>query len=362
MQARTGAVSRMAGWVRAHWRLLLGLAVSAASLYYLLRTVDPTHLWETFRRANYLYFLPAALLLVGINIARALRWRILIGPEPALGLRRLFSFVNIGYLFNNVLPAKAGEVVRAYLVGRVVRGGVGRAASTLVVERLLDLLTVVVLMVLLMPLVALPPWLRNAGWTFGALAVGGSVGLVVLARVGPRGLDWVWRFIGRLPLVGHPRVKEAVAGLLEGFAVLTDLRVLGGVALWSAVVWLGYAVFNYGLMLAFHLRLPFAAAATVLCATGFSMVVPSSPGAVGPFEAAAVLALSLFGVAESPATAYAFGLHWFTNITLILYGLVGLRQEGVSFAHLRAGALPAASPLPAAGEEIAPRRAGAPDA
>jgi len=73
MQARTGAVSRMAGWVRAHWRLLLGLAVSAASLYYLLRTVDPTHLWETFRRANYLYFLPAALLLVGINIARALR-------------------------------------------------------------------------------------------------------------------------------------------------------------------------------------------------------------------------------------------------------------------------------------------------
>lgn len=368
MQSRASVLGSVMGGVRRHFRLLLGLAISAASLFYLFRSVDFVHLWETFRQANYLYLLPAALLLVAINIARAVRWRLLIGDEPALDLRRLFAIVNIGYLFNNVLPAKAGEVVRAYLVGRVVRGGVGRAASTLVVERLLDVLTLVVLMLVLMPLVTLPAWLRNAGLTFGALAIGGSVALVVLARFGKRGLDWVWRIVGRMPVVGHPKMKEALAGLLEGFRVLTDWRVLGGVAIWSALVWLGYAVFNYVLMLAFRLSLPFSAAATVLCATGFSMVVPSSPGAVGPFEAAAVLALSLFGLPESPASAYAFGLHGFTNITLILYGLVGLRREGLSFSRLRSGALPEADLAGAAGDRAAspkpPAAAGAeaPDA
>ncbi len=329
--------------VRRQSRLIVGLLVSVASLYYLLRGVHLADLWASFRQGEYLYLLPALALLVAVNLARAARWRILVGDEPGLGLRRLFDIVNIGYLFNNVLPAKAGEVVRAYLVGRVVPGGIGRAASTLVVERLLDVLTLVALMLGLMPVVALPVWVRNAGLTFGAVAVGGAVVLLVLAWFGQRGLDWVWRLVGRLPLVGHPKVREALAGLLDGFRVLTDWRVLGGVAVWSAAIWLGYALFNYVLMQVFRMTQPFAAAATVLCATGFSMVLPSSPGAVGPFEYAAVLALSVYGLAESPASAYAFGLHGFTNITLIVFGLFGLRREGLTFAHLRSGAIRASA-------------------
>jgi uncharacterized membrane protein YbhN (UPF0104 family) len=82
-------------------------------------------------------------------------------------------------------------------------------------------------------------------------------------------------------------------------------------------------------------HLPFSAAALVLCATGFSMVLPSSPGAMGVFEWAAVQALSVYGVDQTSAFGYALGLHAFTNISLILFGLLGLMREGLSYRHIR---------------------------
>jgi len=322
-------------YVRRHAQVLLGLGVSAACLYYLLVSIDLGELWRTFLGGNYLYLLPALVLLVLINMARAVRWRILLGPQEALGLMRVFDVVNIGYLFNNVLPAKAGEVVRAFLVGRVAEGGIGQAASTLVVERLLDVLTVVVLLLVLLPFVSLPVWVSRAGVTFGVVSVAATIALVVLARYGERGLDWLWRIVRRIPLVGRPAVRGFLGDVLAGFAVLTDGRVFLRVVFWSGLIWMGYAIFNYVLMAVFAMTLPFVAAATVLCATGFSMVLPSSPGAVGPFEYAAMLALSVFDVAESPASAYAFGLHIYTNVVLIILGLLGLYRAGLSFFDIR---------------------------
>ncbi|OGO04525.1 MAG: hypothetical protein A2Y73_01585 [Chloroflexi bacterium RBG_13_56_8] len=321
-------------------RLIFGLVISLLSLYYVLRVIDPSKLWETYRGAKYIYMLPALLLVFFTSWARAYRWRLLMHPNHDLPLPRLFSIVNIGYLFNNVLPAKVGEVVRGYLVGRLIPGGIGQAVSTLLVERLLDVLTVVVLLLILIPFVALPPWAARAGLVFGGISVGGLVGLLILGAFGQRGLDWVWRFVGRIPWVGHPKVRKALENLLEGLKVLTVGKLLPGILLWSALIWLGYALFNYTFLVVFDMTyLPFAAAAFVLCATGFSMVVPSSPGAIGVFEWAAFQALSVYGVEQNLAIGYAFGLHAFTNLVLILLGLWGLRRESLSFSDVRGEAL-----------------------
>lgn len=326
--------------MRRRLRLIFGLAISLISLYYVLRGLDLRKLWEAYRGANYLYVVPAVLLLILINWVRAYRWRLLMYPDHNLPLKRLFSIVNIGYLFNNVLPAKVGEVVRGYLVGRLVPGGIGQAVSTLVVERLLDVLTVVLLLLVLIPFVALPPWATRAGLIFGGISVGGMGVLLVLASFGQRGLDWVWRFVGRLPWAGHAKVRRILENLLGGLEVLTVGRLVPGIALWSVLIWFGYALFNYIMLVVFKMtHLPFAAAALVLCATGFSMVVPSTPGAVGVFEGAAILALSVYGVEQSQSFVYAFGLHALTNFALIALGLLGLRHESLSFADVRGGAL-----------------------
>lgn len=329
-------------------RLALGMVVSLVFLVLTLCKIHWGELWELFLQANYWYLLPALLLLVAINWTRAYRWRLLMYPDTALPLGRIFRFVNIGYFYNNVLPAKAGEVVRAYLLGGLVSGGIGQAASTLLIERLLDVLTLVVLLVILVPFVEMPSWAARGGLLFGAAAFGGAIVLMVLARFGERGLEWAWKLLGRVPILGHEKVKRALANLLEGFGVLMMGRLLPGVLASSLFVWFGYALFNYTILAAFRMmHLPFWAAALVLCATGFIMVLPSSPGAIGVFEWAAVQALSVYGVSQGAALGYALGLHSFTNIVLILFGLWGLMREGLSYRRLQREAMASPEgPLP----------------
>jgi uncharacterized protein (TIRG00374 family) len=344
--------------MKRHLRLIIGLVISLIFLYLAMRGINWGEAWTSFREADYIYLVPALLLLIAVNWTRAYRWRLLIGNEPSLGLSKVFRFVNIGYFFNNIFPAKLGEVVRTYLAGRVISGGIGQALSSLLIERLLDVLTLVVLLVILLLFIPLPAWASQAGLLFGAATVGGTIVLLVLARFGDRSVEWLWRFVGRIPVIGHPKLKEALRNLLAGFGVLTQNKLLPGILLSSALVWLGYALFNYMLMAAFHMtHLSFGAAALVLCATGFSMVLPSSPGAMGVFEWAAVQALAVFSVAESPAFAYAVGLHLFTNIALIVMGLVGLLREGVSYATIRERALATTAP-DAASAEVAPTADG----
>ncbi len=318
-------------------RLIIGIIISLACLYYVIRDINPRTLWEVYRGANYLYLIPGLLVLVVTLWFRGYRWRLLMHPdEDKFSLTRLFHLVNIGYLFNSVLPARVGEFVRAYLVGRTLSGGVGQALSSLVVERLLDVMCTVLLLVILLPLMTLPDWAIKGGLLLGAVSVVGIIVLLVLARFGERGLDWLWRFVGRIPWVGDVRVKAALRNLIVGFRVLTARRILPGVVLSSLAVWLGYAVFDYIIAFAFGLgHLSFIAIVFMLSATAFGMVLPASPGGVGPYEAGAVLALSLYGVEQSQAFGYAFGLHAFTNIVLILLGLWGLRVEGLTFGRLR---------------------------
>jgi len=331
--------------MKQRWRILLGLAISVLFFVWALWRVQWGEFWASLAGANYFYLAPAALLIYLVSWVRAYRWRLLMSSDPPLSLKRVFRFVNIGYFFNNIFPAKAGEVVRGYLAGRAITGGFGQAVSSLLIERLLDVLCVVVLLVILLPLVDLPAWIMRGGLLFGGVAIVGTVALLVLSRFGARGVDWLWRWVGRVPLVGGPRVKEALLNLVKGFGVLTSVKLLPGVLLGSVLVWLGYALFNYTVMAAFGLaHLPFASAAAVLCATGFAMVLPSSPGAIGVFEKAGMVALALYGVAESLAFSTVLVLHLFTNLELILLGLAGLMAEGLSYRHLRHEAISLGAP------------------
>ena len=321
-------------------RLLIGLAVSAVCLYLALRSVEPAKLVEAYRGARYIYLAPAVVLTILISWARAYRWRLLMYPNDRQPLGRLFSIVNIGYLFNSVLPAKVGEVVRGYLAGRLLPGGTAQALSTLLVERLLDVLTLVLLLAGLLPVVRLPSWSVTAGLAFGAAALVGTGVLMLLARLGQATLDRLWGTLGKVPGLGDRRVRAALEHLLDGLRVLTVGQRLPGIAFWSLLIWVGYVFCNYTTMVAFQLSYlsPVAAAVTV-CATGLSMVVPSSPGAFGPVEGAVIFALALYGVSESQAFAYAFGQHALNIAVLVLLGLWGLRNESLSFSAVRDGAL-----------------------
>jgi hypothetical protein len=317
-------------------RLLVGIAVSLLFLYLAMRDIQWDELGRLFQTASYLYLIPALIITLVNNWIRAYRWRLLMYPDTHLPVRHVFWIVNVGYLFNNILPAKAGEVVRGYLVGREISGGLGQAVSTLLIERLLDVLAVVVILVALIPFVALPPWLAQGGTLFGAAAIGGTILLLVLARIGDRGVDWVWRLVGRLPLVGDIRLKQAMHNLVRGLRVLTLPHLLPRILISSAAIWVGYASMAYVFLAVFHMAyLPIGAALLVLCATGFGMMVPALPGGMGVYQWAAVQALAMYGVEQSAAFGYALGMHIFTILVLNALGLAGMVIQGLSYGNIR---------------------------
>jgi len=327
-------------------RTLLGIVISLAFIYLALRTVDFAKLWDLFQQGTYWLLIPALLLIVLISWVRGYRWRLLLGAPRELSLYRLYNFVNIGYLFNNVLPAKAGELARAYLAGRAIPGGVGQGLSSILLERLLDVFCAVILLVCLIPVVELPGWIGTSGLILGIVVVVGTAVLVVLSLYGRRGVDWLWRLVERLPFTSHPKIapfmlklKDFVQNLVDGFGVLIKGKQLPGILLSSAAVWGGYWLLDYIFMGILNMTdLPLVSPALVLCATGLSMVIPSSPGAVGPFEWAAAQALFVFAVDNNQAYGYAYGLHIFTNLVLIALGAVGLVAEGVSWTTIKRGA------------------------
>lgn len=339
-------------------RLALGLALSLLFLYLAMRGVDWRELGGLFRAGEYLYLIPVFLLIAAISGVRAVRWHLLMERDPGLTVSSIFHLVNIGYLFNNILPAKAGEAVRGYLAGRRLAGGLGQAVSTLLIERLLDVLAVVVLLAAFLALrpIPLPEWAVRGGALLGVGAIAGMVALLVIARIGERAVDWLWRFVGRIPLVGHPKLRAGLLNLANGFAVLAHPQRLLPVLLTTAAIWLGYAAMNWLMLVVFGMEgLGLGAAALVLCFTGLSMVVPSSPGAIGPFEWAGIQALALFGVEQSASFGYTLGLHMFTNIALIALGLVGLVNQGISYSRItQAMAQTGAPEAPSEGLERAP--------
>jgi uncharacterized protein (TIRG00374 family) len=330
-------------------RVWIGIAISLICLALALRGIDLEGLALALRSVRWTYLLLAFGFMYGAGWLRALRWRALFYPETELSLSTLFSIINIGYLFINVLPVRAGEVIRAFLAGELLGTGAPRAFSTVILEKVLDVLTMALLLLGLAPFVPLPQWAMRAGLLAGAGAAVLTVVMVVVALNRERGVrlgEWLGRW---LPERFRGKFVAAWASLIDGFTVLKTPGQLARVILLSVVVWAVSAMVGYSVLVGFALPAPPVAALLVLCTTALGMVIPSSPGYIGVYEYIVVLALSLFGVDREVALSYALVLHGLIYVGQSLLGVLGLWKESLSYSDIRGRAAEAAG-----GEERSP--------
>ena len=313
------------------------MGISVAALILALLGVDPDEIRAAFAQARYIYLVPAGLSLLAYLVMRSIRWRILLGP--GVSLRSCFWITNIGYLVSNVFPFRLGDPARAVAVGLDGDVKVSAALSTVVVERVLDMLMVVLLLAASLPFIEEAGPLRNAGVLAALAAVTASVGLLVVA-LRPQ---WVRRVaawvMARVPRLDPERWLTMLDGLLDGLAALRSPRRLLQLLVWSVVPWLFVVGYYWGMLWAFLDRPPLVQGSFLSCAVGLGMAIPAAPGAMGVFQAVARAALEVpFGVSEEQALAVAFGSHAYQYILSNLLGLVGLAQLGLSLRQLRADA------------------------
>jgi hypothetical protein len=328
--------------MKKRWQLWLGVAVSVGALGLALMGIDPRRVVTTLAGANYVYLVPALAASVSYLAARAVRWRVLLGPQ--VSLVRCFWATNVGYLVSNVLPFRLGDPARAVAVSLDGKVKVSAALSAVVVELVLDMLMVVTLLALTLPFVEQAGVLQSIGAGAGAAAVAAMAGLIVVA-VRP---GWIRRLVGwvlaRVPRLDAGRWLGVLDGLLDGLGALRSPRRFAALLGWSAVAW-GLIVGYYWAMLwAFRDRPPLVQGSMLSCAVGLGMALPSAPGAVGVFHTAAKYALQLpFGVPGDEALSIAFAAHAVQYALSSLLGLVGLARLGLSLGQLRADAAAAAA-------------------
>jgi len=235
----------------------------------------------------------------------------------------------IGYMANNVLPLRAGEFVRVYVVAHRWGHGFWTALATLIVERLLDSFVIVLAIVVLILRIPVPRTLEIGAVVLLAIDVVAVTVLGALA-VAPAAAG---RVVGRLT-ARWPAVQRRADDIVRTFARgLEGVRTPGHLLplfLWTVIVWIAPAAAAWTMFRALHLDLPWIAGWAVLAFVGLGIAIPSAPGYVGVFHAAATLALTMFGVPTTAAFGYALLFHATQIIPVTLVGWIVLLREHVS--------------------------------
>lgn len=324
--------------IRKHWRvLLLGGLVSLAAIYLVAKQINLQELGRALSQAQYGYVLPAAVLIVLGLAARAVRWRVLL--NYMLPLWRSFNIINVTYLINGLVPFRLGELARAFLANRADPPiPIFTSFSTIIVERLLDTLAVLVILGLALTAAPIPAELQTAAAAFAPLVIIGFAVLIIMAISPERSATLVAKIVPR-SLAGRWNIVEWFKQFLDGLKPLTRIRTLIPIILWTIIAWGLSIATGYVLMIAFFGEGNWAATCLFTAAASFAVAVPAVPGNVGPYEASIVLALQAMNLGGSYETMVAFAIvvHALNLGMSAILGVFGFVQEGISLEQLSEG-------------------------
>ncbi|MGQ0814243.1 MAG: lysylphosphatidylglycerol synthase transmembrane domain-containing protein [Gemmatimonadota bacterium] len=326
------------------WKAVVGVAISVALLWYALRNVDPNDVFAELRRADPLFYIAAVVAATAVFPLRAWRWRTLVEPTaPDTRFYSRFAATTIGFMGNNILPARVGEFARAYAFAKMEKITIVGSFGSLVVERLFDAIAVVGLLFVAMSLPGVPD-VTNVGGrdltalvtTLAILVVIGIVLGVSLVLAPARTVAFVEKNIARfLPRTIRRPFVDALEAFLSGFTALRSPVLLSAATVQTIVLWLFNAVGFWLAFNAFGIDVGLAGALLLQSIVALAVSIPSGPGFFGPFEAAAVFVLEgAYGVAHEKAVSFAIAFHIGGFIPVTVIGLYYAWRLGISLREV----------------------------
>lgn len=342
--------------------IVLGLLVSAFFLYLAFRRTDLHEVAAHLGSANYWYLLPASVLTILAFWIRALRWGVLLHPLKPIRIGPLFSATMIGFMGNNILPMRLGEIVRAWVIARSsgVRGSA--ALATIVIERLFDLFSVAAIFGVILIFAPFHHRPFKTGVLFALLA--GAAVLGVLLYFHLRGGDFSALARRFVPRALRPRALGMLESFQSGLGIFRDAGRLAIIAGLTMLMWFCFAVVVALCFASARLEsggetLPPLASLVVLVVMAIGIMVPSGPGFVGTLQAAAVLGLSIVGYRDQDrALSFSILYHATQWFPVVGVGLIYLMKENLSLAQV--GRLTSAEAVGEPGAERSGRGGGEP--
>ncbi len=313
------------------WKSMLpGIIISVVAIIVLFRFFDWHEVVEALRQAEWIFLLIALPIYLLSYILRALAWHTLL--QGAAPYRKVFLTMHMGYLLNNVLPFRLGELGRAYLLGQE---GIGfwRVFSTILIERAFDMILAAGLLLGTLPFVLNAPNTQNIALLVGGIVLLGLVALYLLARYRQWALVQFERLGERWPVILRLG-RDQLEAFLDGLSALTSPGRFLKVLFWMIASWLLAILLQYLILRSFYPQARLLHAAFSLGVSALGVAVPSSPGYVGVYEAVIVGALSVFGIPLSVAFAHAVTAHLLYVLLTGFFGVYGLANSGVSIGQI----------------------------
>jgi len=317
-------------------KIIPGLLVSVVALAVVLYFVDFRKLAEAIRHASYWLVALGAVVSLTWLVIRGMVWHTLLRGK--IRYRDVFMVINEGYLLNNLLPFRLGEVGRAYLLGRKpdLDGkptGFWQVFSSILVERALDMTCAVSVLVISLVFVVGASWAMPAALITGAVVLIGLVVLYLLARYRDWALATLEKLGKRWPLL--LRLGGGILpAFLSGLSVLTEGTRFLRTIFWMVLNWSMAIVQYYVLLRAFFPQAELRQAVFTLGLAALGIAAPSSPGNIGVLEGVIVAALAVFHLDYSTSLAFAVTIHLLQYLISTLLGAYGLTQEGETLMGL----------------------------
>ncbi len=321
------------------WFVWLGAAISLVFLYSALRGLRLAQVWEAMRTANYWWLLPGVAVYFLAVWARTWRWYYLLRPVKRISLRQLFPVVVIGYMGNNVYPARAGEVIRAYVLRRKEQVDISASLATIVVERIFDGVVMLFFVFVALPFTPLPQGLRQAVIYSSLLFFGLLLVFFALAASPHRAQAlYGWAIDRLVPEHWRGRTKGVLDRFMGGLHCLRNGRDVAMIFATSVVIWLTETVKYWFVMHGFGFSVPFYVLMLMAAVVNLATTLPSAPGYIGTFDKPGIEVLKGFGVADTVAAGYTLVLHAALWLPITLLGVYYMWRESVSWRDFAAAA------------------------
>src|SRR5262245_257303 len=317
-----------------NFQSVVGLLVTAGIVWVGLTRIDLSQTVAAFAGVRVGFVLAGGALIVAVIAIFAVRWRVLLPNRPDVPVRFVFCYLMIGYMVNAIIPVRLGDLVRAYLLGRRHGIAVSTTLSTVVVERLFDVLAIVVIGLLVSTVLDLPPLVKVGLRTFAFVGITGMSLLYGLSfwRQWTARRAWLNADASRLRWLSGVLLR--LDYFCEALTVLHDGKRLAATSVLTLAGWSVCSVSLTMFALSFGLKVPYLAGSLMMVATSLGASIPSAPGSTGVFHVLTVIALSVWSVPTEEAVAVGVLAHGVTIALHIVLGILCAWLAGIRLSSL----------------------------
>lgn len=322
------------------WQFWIGALISALFIWLALGGLQLDEFWGAVKQANYIWLIPGVgVYFIGVWV-RAWRWHYLLGPIKQIPTKTIFPITTIGYMGNNIYPARAGEVLRAVILKRKEGVSISASLATIIVERIFD--GVVMLAFIFVNLSELAKLTGASGFVgniqqvaiIGTSVFMGALIAFLAAAMYPHttakvGL-WVIQLL--LPQRLHIKVIGVMNKFLDGLASLRSPFNVLMVFFTSVIIWLLETGKYWFVMQAFDFNVSFFALMLMNGIVNLATTIPSAPGYIGTFDAPGIAVLTAYGVDQATAAGYTLTLHVALWLPITILGAYYLAREGIQWS------------------------------